>query len=260
LFLQPDKFFLDENINRPGAKPGFIADYIIEHKLDLCRESIFEAASEVEYFVDKMNDEIADVTIERIKEYVEYVREHEVSSDPQPVYLSDYNRYRCKGCVENLRKHEKVIRVMQGDKQYNEMTILSDMKVKVEDKETILKFKGKLDNLTVDEFNNCITINDLKTTYDVDKFMINSEYASFNRYHYARQLGLYVSLLKPQFKDYNIKVNIITIETRQPKFNVRVYPITSQQIRDGIKEASSLINRVAFHECFGYDEIYPDEV
>jgi len=144
---------------------------------------------------------------------------------------------------------------------YNEYAILC--KLQVADKNTgelfILNFKAKLDNFTIDHETSTVTLNDLKTSSkpvsyfmgnyvkitEEEKESVEWYEGSFQKYHYHRQMAVYLWILQSAMKEiYNLeytpKANMLVVET-VPNFNCKVYSVNGKHIKAGLDEFQKLI-------------------
>lgn len=87
------------------------------------------------------------------------------------------------------------------------------------------------------------------------------EYGSFVHYHYARQIAMYLWMLKQYcVNTYNIDSsykflsNIIVVETFG-EFRSHCYNIPNRLVKQGFEELTKLLKMVAYYEIYGYEEI-----
>ena len=271
LILQPQFFMLNEVINRPSGKPGFMFDYIIDNGLVVDRESIIEAAGVMDYFKGNPKEEKIQELLDTHKDYYEYMYSEDKCYDNEAItqiYLSSYDRMRAKACVESIKNNNNFRNLLHPEYAYipptvkNEATVLLTIEVKVPKGNSLeivpIKLKGKLDNFVVDYEDEIIKLNDLKTTgKDIPNFK-----ESFEKYHYARQMGLYLWMLKAIYSDekhkkFDIAANMLVVQTKAP-FTSKVFPVSLTTVQDGLKEAAQLIKRVAFHTLYGFDKNIED--
>lgn len=85
--------------------------------------------------------------------------------------------------------------ITETKKNFNEEAIFVDIKVTFNDGESeIIKFKGKLDNYSVDDDEDIIILNDLKTTSKkVDSFM-GYKYYDFENSKYGGYVGSFQNI------------------------------------------------------------------
>ena len=271
LILQPELFMLNETIDRPSGKPGFMFDYIIDNGLVVDRNSIIEAAGVVDYFKGNPKEEKIQELLEKHKDYYDYMYSEDKCYDNEAVtqiYLSSYDRMRAKACINSIKNNNSFRNLLTPGYAYipptikNEATVLMTVEVKVPKDNSFeiipIKLKGKLDNFTVDYEDETLKLNDLKTTgKDIPNFG-----ESFEKYHYSRQMGLYLWMLKSIYADerhkhFDIGANMLVVQTKSP-YTSKVFPVSLTTIQSGLKEASQLIKRVGFHTLYGFDKSIED--
>lgn len=279
LTLQPNDFVLT-NIDRPTAKAGFMADYIYENYINpegewigdnigeiiaALEDNIFiEASDEIDYYKGKMNDDKITALKEKCKQYwidrAAYEDEHR--DGPTPIYLPSKMREQLSEVLNAFNKNNKFTDLLnpkgllEDPISKNETTILMDMEYEVtlpegEVKTGILHLKSKLDNFTVDNENNTIIVNDVKTT---GKYVTEFASGAFNFFHYYRELGMYTWLLKHAVaKHYNIynptiKSNCLVVETF-PGYFTKTYELTKTDLLKGMQEFGWLLRQVAYFKA-----------
>lgn len=264
LVLQPSEFHLIENIDKPTGKPGFIADYLIQNGLSTSDDDILAGAKEVDYFHGILSKEKIEEVRNKISDYYNHICSDASIDDINdgssiPIYLSSYDRYRCLQCLDSIKKNPDIQKLLYPNETFkilNEATFVSEINVDLPTEDGIktieLHFKGKLDNFTQDSRK--FILNDLKTTgKEITEFA-----NSFAKYHYGRQIGLYLYFLKFVYPNIEeVEANILAVKTTKP-FTSHVFPISLNSIQNGMKEASRLIKMVAFHEYYGYDKCITD--
>jgi hypothetical protein len=188
--------------------------------------------------------------------------------DKDTIFLSEglYDKY--IGAVNSIQNNNAIMSLLKPEgllldpEVYNEYAIFCDIEVETDEGEYIpLKFKAKLDNFTIDEENKVITLNDLKTTgKPISYFMGNNVETeqglvwwdgSFQKYHYYRQLGVYMWLLQaalqvkfPQYVNYKYKSNIIGVEGFET-YKSCYYSISNNMIKKGLQEFKRLMLYIA---------------
>jgi hypothetical protein len=258
LVLQPGEFYLSDEIDRPTGKIAFMADFLLERGYDIDQDvCIIDAAKEVDYFHGILTrDKIQEVR-NKMQPYFDYFdnARTDTESPQEAIYLSSYDRYRCQMCLDSVKKHPQMQKLLypKDAATYNEATLLAEIDIEIpKEKLVTLKFKGKLDNYTVNDTK--VILNDLKTTgKQIPEFT-----KSFAKYHYARQLGLYIYFLKWMYPKVDIfEANILAVQTAKP-FTAHVFPVSLESINNGLKEAANLLRSIAFYEVYGYDKNISD--
>lgn len=266
LVLQPESFTLIESVNRPTAKAGFMADelfpaFVTNHVVTM--DEIVAASDKINYYKGKMDADKADALRIKCEDYYAERLAYEWGShnDPTkvPIYLDAKSRDKLRECITSVECNNQIQALLNPDYllekpiSKNESVLLMDVLVEHEGKSKVLHLKAKLDNFTINGETNELTLNDLKTTgHYLTKFG-----ESFVKYHYARQMAMYLWMLKLYTeKEYKInptlKANMLLVST-VPDYRSGVYPVTNKQIRDGFLEFTKLLRLVAYYELYGYD-------
>ena len=262
LILQPESFFMVDNINRPTAKMGYIADELYRlNNINLTDEDIINAAIKYDYYGGFLSDKkILDIKT-KCDEYLTNRRifEQNLNSDKIPIYLSERHRTCVNSCLESISKSSQIQKLLhptgllQQPKNGYERTILLDVNVKYNNENFILKLKSKLDQFTIDFENNTIIVNDVKTTGK----MVNEFDEAIHKYHYQRELGMYAYLLSLCAKKFfnldnpKIKGNFLVVSTI-PNYYTKVVPMTKKMYLQGFKEFSQLLKLVAYYVATRY--------
>ena len=245
MILQCDEFYIVDNIDRPTAKMGNMADYLypLYLKGGISNEDVIAASDAVNYYKGKMDDDKILNVYEKCTKYWEDRKLNEEQLLPiSPIYLDPKSRNTAKSCINSILHNRGIIELLRpmDCESYNEATFLIDFDVNGK----ILKFKAKLDNFTINRDLGIITLNDLKTTgHYVDKF---SE--SFNKYHYYRQMSIYAMLLKLWCDKNNIAINGFTsnmLLVSTVNSDTGIYKVGKSQIIRGLKEFNKLMLMVS---------------
>jgi hypothetical protein len=261
--LQPEFFELVQ-IERPGAKLGFVCDYIWDHYKELSDEAIIKASQEVEYYKDSLTDRrISDIK-DAYKLYYKDRMAYKAKDGIEPMFLSPKLYETAVGCINACKTNADFSRLMYPDYllekpvSENEQAFLLDIKCNFPDKESIIvRLKSKLDNYTIDFDTNTITVNDLKTIGAIlPKFDGNN--GNFERFHYSRELAIYLWLLKQYVSQKygminpHMKVNCLVVSTISGYYT-KVYTVTNKEIDRGFKEFRYLLRLVAYYIAYeGY--------
>lgn len=266
--LQSSDYFIVDQVDRPTAKAGFMADELYKEWCETGKvswDSLIRASNKIDYYKDKMDSKKFDALLEKIIPYFEERNKFEQTefSDAFPIYLDPKSRDKLKRCLESLTNNSDIQRLLhpkgliEDPKVNNEVCILLDVKAIYPDgEEKILSLKAKIDSYYFDEETGELVINDLKTTgHDVQEFV-----NSFYKFHYYRQFGFYAWLLYLIYgadKINSMKANVM-ISSTIPPFNSGVFTVLNTHIRRGMDEFKELLKRVAYHEHYGYDIEPPD--
>lgn len=264
LVLQPGEFKVADNVNRPTAKMGAMADELyktfLSNKGVVSDDDIIAASNKIDYYKGKMDS----IKIENVKDKCinywwdrrDWESEHN-NSEIEPIYLDPKSREKLQLCLASVEANKEVQDLLHPKGVFeepismNEAALFMDVKAEHEGKETILKLKGKLDNFTIDIETNEVVLNDLKTT---GHWLIDFG-DSFKKYHYNRQMAMYAWMLRSYVeKQYNIKpsslmANMLLVCT-VPDYRAGVFRVTNGEIRKGFLEFKDLLQRVAYCELY----------
>lgn len=264
LVLQPGEFKVADNVDRPTAKMGAMADELyktfLSNKGVVSDKDIIAASDKIDYYKGKMDS----IKIENVKDKCinywwdrrDWESEHN-NSEIEPIYLDPKSREKLQLCLASVEANKEVQDLLHPKGVFeepismNEAALFMDVKAEHEGKETILKLKGKLDNFTIDIETNEVVLNDLKTT---GHWLIDFG-DSFKKYHYNRQMAMYAWMLRSYVqKQYNIKpsslmANMLLVCT-VPDYRAGVFRVTNGEIRKGFLEFKDLLQRVAYCELY----------
>ena len=264
LVLQPESFELSEDIGKPTAKLGAMADelYPIFINRDVTTKDVIEASNKVDYYKGKIDENKSSGVLNSCKAYWESRREKELdlSQDKEIIYLDNKSIEVVKSGVSSLSGNNKLQDLLHHKGlitdpiSENEQAILLDVKAECPNgKEFILHLKSKLDNYTIDLENNIITVNDIKTIGKVVSEIDNN----IKKFHYSREFAMYIYLLKLcaekfyNLRNSKIRANYLVVSTI-PNFYSKVRPVTYSEIREGFHEFKTLLKYVAYN--IGYKE------
>lgn len=264
LVLQPKEFAVVNNVDRPTAKMGAMADELyktfLSNKGVVSDKDIIAASDKIDYYKGKMDS----IKIENVKDKCinywwdrrDWESEYN-NSEIEPIYLDPKSREKLQLCLASVEANKEVQDLLHPKGVFeepismNEAALFMDVKAEHEGKETILKLKGKLDNFTIDIETNEVVLNDLKTT---GHWLIDFG-DSFKKYHYNRQMAMYAWVLRSYVqKQYNIKpsslmANMLLVCT-VPDYRAGVFRVTNGEIRKGFLEFKDLLQRVAYCELY----------
>lgn len=263
--LQPELFKLAEDIGKPTAKMGGMADelYDIFCQGEITNEDIIKASDKIDYYKGKMtNDRINEVRT-KCYNYWKNRSNYELNlEETKEILYLDYPMLeKAKSCIESLQSNKLAMELLHPKGLVNdpisecEQAILLDVKaIMPNGKETILHLKAKLDNYTIDFETNTIKVNDVKThgqmlnTFDIAKI----------KYRYSREISFYLYLLSLVAKHiYNMdspkkQANYLVVST-VPNFYSKVVPVSMSEIRHGFVELQKLLRYSAYLMCYkGY--------
>lgn len=264
LVLQPGEFKVADNVDRPTAKMGAMADELyrtfLSNKGVVSDDDIIAASNKIDYYKGKMDsikiEDVKDKCINYWWDRRDWESEHN-NSEIEPIYLDPKSREKLQLCLASVEANKEVQDLLHPKGVFeepismNEAALFMDVKAEHEGKETILKLKGKLDNFTIDIETNEVVLNDLKTT---GHWLIDFG-DSFKKYHYNRQMAMYAWMLRSYVeKQYNIKpsslmANMLLVCT-VPDYRAGVFRVTNGEIRKGFLEFKNLLQRVAYCELY----------
>lgn len=271
LILQPGEYVVS-SIDKPSGKLGlFILEvYNARQKGLKITEAIDIAKVKADYYMNSLSEKRIQTAIKSgLGFYLARAKDGRnkfITSNL--IYVSERIRTNYLKCVESL--HNDIVLMnklnpeylIEPNEVYNEYAILCELGITLDDGSYHkLKIKGKLDNFTIDHETERLTLNDLKTTgRPVNYFMGNYAYetdslsgekvqtwinGSFQKYHYHRQIALYLWLLSAAMKhlkgiNYELKANMLLVETF-PEYNTKVCPVNGIHIQKGLQEFKELI-------------------
>lgn len=269
LVLQPDSFELSEDVGKPTAKLGVMADelYPIFVERDVTKDDVVKASDKVDYYKGKITKDRANDVISECSNYWTKRKEREldITQDREIIYLDNKSLEIVKSCVSALNSNKQVQNLLhpkgllQDPISENEQAILLDVKAECPNgSEFILHLKSKLDNYTIDLETNTIVVNDIKTIGKIVSEIDNN----IKKFHYSREFAMYIYLLKLCAEKFyglvnpKISANYLAVSTI-PNFFTKVRPVTYGEIREGFHEFRTLLKYVAYN--IGYNNYSLDE-
>lgn len=267
MILQPELYEIS-NIRKPGGKLGLFVEKVFELRKEgyPIYEAILEASETANYYSGKLSDKRLKTAIKTaLPFYLQRLKVKE-SIDKTTIFLSENMGNQYESCANSLLTNQTAMKclkpkgLLMDPIVFNEYAILCQLKVTLDTgEEVIIGFKGKLDNVTVDEEENKVILNDLKTTGKPVKFFMGNHVkvindnkeetvwynGSFQKYHYYRQMGTYLFLLQAAInerynKSFKYSSNMVVVETI-PNFSSKVYPVGNKMIKAGLDEFKKLI-------------------
>lgn len=269
LVLQPDSFELSEDVGKPTAKLGVMADelYPIFVERDVTKDDVVKASDKVDYYKGKITKDRANDVISECSNYWTKRKEREldITQDREIIYLDNKSLEIVKSCVSALNSNKQVQNLLhpkgllQDPISENEQAILLDVKAECPNgSEFILHLKSKLDNYTIDLETNTIVVNDIKTIGKIVSEIDNN----IKKFHYSREFAMYIYLLKLCAEKFyglvnpKISANYLVVSTI-PNFFTKVRPVTYGEIREGFHEFRTLLRYAAYN--IGYNNYSLDE-
>lgn len=268
MLLQPDDFYISD-IRKPSAKLGLFSEELFDcfqEGMDE-EEAIQLASMRADYYKGKLSENRLNKALEQALPFCEAKRNEILDPNKTPIYLSNRMFDTYTNCIKGVNENIKFLKLLKPDglleapRDFNEYAILAEAKITFEDKtDIIIKLKCKIDNFTIDDEEDVVTLNDLKTTgKSIKYFMGNSIYnnegekiwinGSFQLYNYYRQMGMYLWLLMGAMNSkynrvYKPKANMLVVET-VPDYQSAVFPVKGNYINAGLKEFKWLISKLA---------------
>ena len=269
LSLQPESFYLCDEVFAPTAKVGLMADLLWcnSKKGELPSDDLLrQAAITVDYYKGIPTATQMSKVKDAIRPYFKarYKFEQNSTDERTPIFLDEKSKDRLLEVMDSLNNNEAIQKLLHptdllGEPlpSSNEKTILLDLSVKLPDidEPVILRLKAKLDNYTIDKVSNIITVNDVKTTGKLCSEFDNA----VKSFHYYREIAFYswlLSLCAKQFfemENPTIKGNFLVVETI-PSYWSSVVEMKPNWFTVGVKEFLTLIKMIAYYTVNGYEE------
>jgi len=263
--LQENDFKLAPAVHKPNAKLGDFVDAVIKYRKEglSIEESMKQASIKANYYKKGLSDTRKK---EAIKKGLHYYLASKTLED-NAIVLSDADRETVLHCLESINSNKEILDALHpvnyfGETvpSFNEDAMFIDFAVLYEGRSTILKYKMKIDNWTIDKESKILTLNDVKTTYKPVGWFMNSEYGSFKKYHYFRQFALYNDVLKlycmKNFgyneNTWSSRANVLVVSTSEP-YGTRCYSVSDWWLKQGKREYLKLLKMVGYYDMFGYD-------
>ncbi len=247
------------------------------------------ACLDAEYYVKDVENYSGEGLPSRIKTGLIKVFAHFIADKPEMIdgkrviYLPSDLYEKCKSCTNSLKADVSIQNALNWPLSYCEDVVLAELEISFpkdfnddfsEMITTIVPVKIKIDNWTIDHSDKKFVLNDLKTTgKPIQYFMGHTEKelgfmgeqkevfmnGSWQTFHYHRQMGMYLWLLREYIKQeygegYNCTANMLVVET-VGAFGAKNYPVSNDDIIAGFKEFGDLIKRAAYHQVMGYENI-----
>lgn len=242
MLLQPD-FYHIADINKPTGKLGVWAEEVF--KLRQQGLSIYDATQQAsinaDYYAKNFSKTRFNTAVQGSLDFYLKRLNFIDQVDKQTLFLSAPIQEKFEQCMLGIANNPKVMEtlypegLLSNPEVFNEYAILCELQlVNTETGEIkIVKFKAKLDNFTINHETQTIVLNDLKSSGSPANYFMGNKVkktnedgteefvwynGSFQKYHYYRQMGVYLWLLQHATSqlyqlDYEFKANIIVIET-----------------------------------------------
>lgn len=263
--LQRDLFTICNEVDKPSAKMGILADKLYKDYDNISPELICKVAGEIDYYHGLLSEKQVNNVIEKCTPYWNSRKRYEsiYTGTKEVIFLEPKLRETAYNCINAIESNKKIqnllhpIGLLENPLSENEQAILLDIRVDIpeNDKHFILKLKSKLDNYTIDKESNVITVNDIKTLGRV----VSEVSVNIEKYHYNRELAMYSFLLSLVAKKYynlenpKVKGNYLVVSTI-PQYYTKVVPMTVKMFTEGWMEFKKLLTLVATEVSTNYKE------
>ena len=268
LVLQPDLFELAEDLGKPTAKMGAMADalYPVFLEGDVTKDDVIKASDKIDYYKGKITDDRFNEVLTKCTPYWEARQKQEFDLEAKErIYLDTKTRETVISCVEALNNNKSVqnllhpMGLMEDPISENEQAILLDVEAECPNgKKFIIRLKSKIDNYIIDQETNTITINDVKTIGKVVSEIDNN----IKKFHYSREFAMYIYLLRECAKKFygmenpKLRANYLVVSTI-PNFYSKVRPVKYSELAEGFAEFKTLLRYAAY--LIGYKGYTLDE-
>ena len=290
VILQEESFEISDQL-KPTAKAGMMIDRIFYYrnkkneKGEYCYkigESIIFASEDVGYYTNQLTKKRLRTLLESGWDYYKYLKRlQSFKPSKEQIVLDKTTRPIVLSCIEQLRRNEDAMNLLRPDAfnfmgydiiNRNEDAIFINVTVKFPNSLTDpnaeivsqdLALKIKIDNWSIDLDNKYLTLNDLKTTGKAVYMFPGSirnetgEFleGSFQHYHYYRQMGMYIWVLRQyvkrefniDLKEFTTNLNMIVVST-VPNYSTSVFRVTNEWAEKGFEEFAKLLKYAAYAE------------
>lgn len=266
--LQPELFDICDVVDMPTAKLGGMADYLYQYYKTsghVTDEQIIEASQKIDYYKASMNEARMTAIRKSCKQFWKDKKNFELNynSEKTVLYSDAKMRNTAYGCIKALEDNRRIQQLLHPKDSLgndiitqNEQAILCDVEVTVGNNEPfIVKLKAKLDSYSINQTDNIITINDVKTTIK------NTNYFSeaIDAYDYDRELAFYAFLLSLCAKKYYhmdnplVLGNFLVVSTIDPYYT-NVTPMSDNLFKRGFEHVKELLRLACAYQYYGYEE------
>lgn len=205
---------------------------------------------------DKVVEQAASKMFMQLKPYADSLKD---AGDKIILSTDDFNKL--TKMSDNVLAHKGVRKLLDYTENHKdsvtfvEKEFLFPVRKLHDDKDLFIH--GFIDQLIFDPANRKMIINELKTTSGAP----SAYRESFEKYHTARQLGIYTiaagKIFESMYPDIPLKEmtpewNIIVAQTTVLN-EVKVYSVTDMDITAGLYEYKDLVNRFVFHYKEGWE-------
>ena len=260
--LQSDLFTICEEVDKPTAKVGALADrlYSTYKTREITTEDIIKEATIIDYYGGNLNTAKIKAVLEKCEPYWRDRKQFEehYKEDKTLLYFDPKSRHTVQSCVKALASNKKIqdllhpTGLIEDPISDTEQAILLDVQVESDKGNFKLRLKSKLDHFSIDRDTNTVTVNDVKTIGKI----VSEMSSNIEKFHYNRELAMYSWLLSLCAEKYyglekpTIKGNYLVVSTI-PAYYTKVIPMTKGMFKEGWNEFRRLLRLVA--ECVAND-------
>ena len=260
--LQSDLFTICEEVDKPTAKVGALADrlYSTYKTREITTEDIIKEATIIDYYGGNLNSAKIKAVLEKCEPYWRDRKQFEehYNEDKTLLYFDPKSRHTVQSCVKALASNKKIqdllhpTGLIEDPISDTEQAILLDVQVESDKGNFKLRLKSKLDHFSIDRDTNTVTVNDVKTIGKI----VSEMSSNIEKFHYNRELAMYSWLLSLCAEKYyglekpTIKGNYLVVSTI-PAYYTKVIPMTKGMFKEGWNEFRRLLRLVA--ECVAND-------
>lgn len=268
LCLQKELFNIVDSVNKPTGKMGAMAEELFKvwHGSIPTTEDIIEIARTIDYYGGNLSPKRIEEVKEKCRDFwITKNRHLRTRGDDSRVdlYLDPKSRETAYSCIRAIENSKQIQSLLHPTSEFseiiteNEQAILLEILVEIPSlNQTFkLKLKSKVDNYTLDTFNNVLVCNDIKTLGRV----VSEMNINIDKFRYNRELAMYswlLSLVAKKFYSVNnptIKANYLVVSTI-PNYYTKVVPLTKKMFKEGWNEFIYLLKLVISEVSSNYPE------
>ncbi len=279
LYCENPKQFRVLEIDKPSEKAGIVADLVIERiqvQLGEMEQLASDSQQTLEEFIAAIPDEQfyddiiagaeiasyypnwgADAKLKNLKSTIPYIKQMLVANDPSLICLDKKTKEVIDGAIKSLEQHPIANKLLFAENGMANISYLKESEVYwdetfvTEKGETIVKCKGKLDNVEINHDTKTIIVKDIKSTANpVYSYAGKGDKdGPFHYYSTARQMAWYVkalSKLVQNISEFKIEVYIIAVQTTGT-YQTVVYKLSNNTLADGQASYTAILNRIVKH-------------
>lgn len=266
--LQKELFNIVDSVDKPTGKMGVMAEELFKiWKGSIpTSEDIIEVAKQIDYYGGNLSPKRIEEVKEKCKDFWITKNRHlrtRGEDSRSDLYLDPKSRetaYNCIRAVENSKQIQSLLHPKSdfGDIiSENEKAILLDVLVEIPNLNAKfkLRLKSKVDNYTLDVFNEVLVCNDIKTLGKI----VSEIQSNIDKYRYNREIAMYswlLSLVANKFyniENPTIKGNYLVVSTI-PQYYTKVVPMTKKMYQEGWNEFVYLLKLVAYNVATKYKD------